>query len=381
MITSTRRNGIAALAFVLVAVTGACSPYKDAYDAQTAPTTPQPTAVPPGAPSPNPAIATPAPPTQSTSAAPSGATCPDSKYMRLYIPPPSGASGSGAATTWVPSTPCEAAIIKAAMDYCTWRTGTSDNIVEGVTRAEDVTSSLLVASEAAASIAGAVFGSKTAAIASAAALLTTLSGDLKNLPSLGTPPSQPSATQMMGAAQSYAQENQDLIVPDPSKNGKNPFYAGLWNAVGAQCPNSLLAGNFKMTKVDSSAKYTYWTHGSASIAYGIGAGDNADSIAQTIGAKVAAAIPGTSSPVSAGKGTGTVTFTVPQQIQGVALTATQQPTSALEKANFTLGTPVNGQATTVTLAVSTQAKVTAGDAILVSATWAAQPAPGPVASK
>jgi len=203
--------------------------------------------------------------------------CPDVAPTRLFnaAASPSSSSGSG----WT-ATSCEQVIIKSAIDYCTNQVAKTDFWDNTVERVDSASQSLVTLSGAAVGIAGLAVGSAPTALAGGATLLTTLSTNIGKIFS-GSPPSEPTSTSMMSAAQSYAQLNQYLIPPDDPADGTNPFYAGLWNATGASCPTTLLAGGFRMASVDNTKANSQY-YNSISIVYKPTDNESASSIAAGI---------------------------------------------------------------------------------------------------
>lgn len=216
--------------------------------------------------------------------------CPDQAPTRLYNP----AAGSGSAsdssktTSNIPwATPCETAIIKKAIDYCNYQVSKTDFFENTGEKLDSASQSLVTLSAAAAGVAGLVVSSPPIAIAGAATLVTSLSTNLGKIIS-GTPTAA-SVGSMTTAAQQYAQLNQNLVPPVDThvknrKHGRpdqnNPFYAGLWNAVGSACPPTLLAGGFQMAKIEWQVPLQFYNTTTAT--YPVKAVDTAQTIANAI---------------------------------------------------------------------------------------------------
>lgn len=227
----TRRGALQAVLILFAAAVSACTtPYEKAYEKQQG-----------------------------------SGVCPDPQWMRLYAPAGGGgsaAAGAGGSGNWTPTTPCEAAIVKAATDYCIKLTSRSDIYDNAANRIEDIGTGLIALAALGATVYGGVAGSTPAIISGTSLLFTQVGPDIGKI-TAGTPPSA-TLTQMNNAAQSYVAANQNLVVPapeiDPStgKPKPNPFYAGLWNAVGSACPSSLLAGGFHAESFRTAQSNVYW---------------------------------------------------------------------------------------------------------------------------
>lgn len=227
--TSAIMRGLAGLALAAAAAGCTDSPYYDAYN--VAKKKPYPT--------------------------PDSAThvCPDQQSDLLYQ-----LDGS---KTWVP-TRCESVIIKAAIDHCLRRAQKTNMLETLIADTDNTGNAVVTALGLGAGVAGLAIGSTPVALAGAGTLATTLTSDFGKI-SPGSAPTT-SVSNMWSAAQSYAMANQYLQPPQGEDDASNtflghefiqhtanPFYAGLWNAVGSACPGNMMGGGFKSVKLPKAS--------------------------------------------------------------------------------------------------------------------------------
>jgi len=257
------------------------------------------------------------------------------------------------------------------MDYCFKQTTKTDKLENMLLRLEDIGSSTVALSAAATGIAGIAVGSAPVALAGTATLVTNLSGDLGKLFS-GSPPALPAVTSMMTAATSYAQTNQDVIVPPDQQGQNNPYYAGLWNAVGSACPTNLLAGSFKLADFDNAQMdVASWSAQSTSISYPIADKDTPDAVF----GKILAALQGNvmlakSFDIQPGNVSHSVTLTPTAKSTPATLTATIVDSTG-KTSSAEVATISTGANSITTLTIGGIAK--AGDTVTIASTWYAAP--------